>query len=530
MAKIVDVPDLTLDEYEEHLDLAPLVRRLRRVAGAIVPAFAGRTIWMVNSTARGGGVAEMLPAEVALLRDLGLAVEWVVIEADDPAFFSLTKRLHNLVHGEGEPGQPGDDERATFEAVNRRNAEWLRGRIRPGDVLVVHDPQPLPLAGILARDVPVLCIWRCHIGVDERNDRTRAAWEFLQPYTAPYRRTIFSAQEYIPEFLAERAIVMHPAIDPLTHKNRELSIHKLTCVLANSALSVNPGPVLNPPFRRPAERLLPAGSFAPANMVEDIGLLHRPIITQLSRWDRLKGFAPLMDAFSRLKERARRDGRLDPLHRRRLELVRLVLAGPDPDSIADDPEGMEVVAELREQYQSLDPTIQRDLAVLTLPMESRGENALMANAIQRTSSIVVQNSIREGFGLTVAEAMWKGIPVLSNRRAAGPRLQVRDGIDGCLIGDPQDPDELADALDAMLAAPEQRDRWGRSARRRAHGEFLVFGALERWLQVFADESDRSVGSVDVRAGTMGQAGGSKPDRADTVRERRRTGVGDRRRR
>jgi len=422
---------------------------------------------------------------VALLRDVGIATEWVVIQSDDPSFFRLTKQIHNLIHGEGDPELTADD-RHLFDQVNRDNAEQMAAWLRPGDILAVHDPQPMPLASILCARKKLSCIWRCHIGVDETNAQTRAAWNFLKPYAGPYRHAIFSAPEYVPDYLANRSVIIYPALDPLAGKNRELSVHKIAAVLANGALSVNPGPVLTLPFEHVAQRLLPSGAFAPANMAEDIGLIHRPIITQLSRWDRLKGFAPLMEGFVSLKLRLRDGAPIEPLHRRRLELVRLVLAGPDPSSIADDPEGMEVLEDLIQRYRSLDPFVQRDIALITLPMHSREENALMANAIQRTSSIVVQNSIREGFGLTVTEAMWKGIPVLSNRFAVGPRQQIRHGLDGCLIDDPTNPAELASTMDAMLSDPKQRDAWGRSARRRAHQEFLIFTQLERWLRLLGD--------------------------------------------
>lgn len=492
MAKLVDVPTVRLDDYEEYAALTPSVRQLRDAARQATPLLDGRTLWMINSTERGGGVAEMLPAMVGILRDLGVSTEWVAIESEDPTFFTLTKRIHNLIHGEGEPGFDTAD-RELFEAVNRQNADWLLERVRPGDIVAIHDPQPMPLAAILAEKVAVESVWRCHIGVDETNARTHDVWEFLHPYAGAYRTAIFTAPEYIPDYFANRATVIHPALDPLTCKNREISVHKIASVMANSALSVNPGPVLSAPFTNVAERLLPNGRFAPANMTEDIGLIHRPIVAQISRWDRLKGFAPLMEAFARIKTRLYRDEITDPVEHRRLELVRLVLAGPRLGTIADDPEGAEVLDDLVARYRELDPMTQRDLALITLPMESVDENALMTNAIQRTSSIVVQNSIREGFGLTVTEAMWKGIPVLSNRRAVGPRLQVRDGIDGCLIDDPTDPDALADVLRAMLGASADRDRWGRSARRHAHQEFLVFTQLERWLQLLADLVRRRVG-------------------------------------
>ena len=485
MARRIDVPtDARLNDYEGFSRLAHSVVDLRAEARQVAPLLEGRTIWMVNSTETGGGVAEMLPTMVALLRDLGFSTEWVVVETDRAEFFALTKRLHNLVHGEGDP-ELGPADREVFESVNRENAADLRRWVKPGDVLVVHDPQPMPLAAMLA-DVGLHCLWRCHIGLDETNRQTRAAWTFLRPYAAAYANAVFSAPEYIPDYFASGATVVYPALDPLTEKNAEMSVHKIVGVLSNAALITNPGPVLTPHFDSVAERLLPNGTFAPANMVEDIGLLFRPIVTEISRWDRLKGFAPLMDAFALLKENLRADPPPDPLDRRRLELARLVLAGPDPASVSDDPEGLEVLEDLAERYRAYPADVQRDVAVLALPMASRQENAMMVNAIQRTSSIVVQNSLREGFGLTVTEAMWKGLPVLSNRRAVGPRQQIRDGLDGCLVDDPRDVVSLARAIRDMLGEPRRREAWGRSAQRRAQEQFLVFSQLDSWLRLLAE--------------------------------------------
>ncbi|HET8657237.1 MAG TPA: glycosyltransferase [Longimicrobiaceae bacterium] len=486
MAQRIEITTpVTLDDYERLAQLTAQVRELRAEAQQIVPALEGRTLWMVNSTAQGGGVAEMLPTMVPLLRDLGVRTEWAVIETDEAAFFSLTKRIHNLIHGEGDPRlTPGDHD--VIEAVNRRNAAEMRDWFRPGDFLAVHDPQPMPLAALLGPELGLHCIWRCHIGLDEANEQTRAAWDFLRPYAAPYEYAVFSAPEYIPDYFSTRAKVIYPAVNPLTDKNRELSVHKIVGVLANGALVSSPGPVLTPPFEQVAERLLPNGTFAPANMVEDIGLLHRPIITQISRWDRLKGFPELMRAFALLKEQLHDPSHLGPLDRHRLELARLVLAGPDPASVADDPEGREVLEELISVYRGLDPAIQRDIAVVALPMRSARENALMVNAIQRTSSVIAQNSLREGFGLTITEAMWKGVPVLSNRRAVGPRQQIRAGLDGCLIDDPRDIPALARAMGRMLSSPEERVAWGNSAQRRAYEQFLIFAQLGRWLRLLSE--------------------------------------------
>src|SRR5918911_3189780 len=173
----------------------------------------------------------------------------------------------------------------------------------------------------------------------------------------------------------------------------------------------------------------------------------------------------------------------DVRHRRRLELVRLVLAGPEPASVRDDPEAVAVLESLRARYVELESDVREDIALLTLPMGSRKANALMVNALQSCSDIVAQNSLREGFGLTVTEAMWKRTPVLGSARACGVRLQVRDGVDGVLVADPEDPEALAEAIHQMLADENRLDAWGTSAQRRVYDEFLLFGELRRWLEV-----------------------------------------------
>jgi trehalose synthase len=485
MTRIVE-PDVhvTLADYAGVAHLTAAVDALRATAKDLVPRLSGRTIWMVNSTATGGGVAELLPTQIALLRELGVDVKWAVIETDRPAFFALTKRLHNMIHGE-----PGLDvsapERELYEGVSELNANALRDFIAPSDVLLVHDPQPLGVGALLKKRHGVRAIWRCHIGLEEPHPAARKAWKFLQPYAATYDHCVFSVHEYVPESLSSRASVIHPGIDPLSHKNRELSLHKLVGILCDSALAVAHWPLLAPPFPTLAKRLQTDGTFAPATLPEDIGLLARPIVAQVSRWDRLKGFAPLLEAFRLLKLRGGGHAVRDERHLHRIETVRLVLAGPEPDAIQDDPEGLHVLGELCARYVALEPGVQRDIALLALPMRSRKENALMVNAIQRCADLVVQNSLREGFGLTVAEAMWKRTPVLGSARAFGVRQQVRDGMDGRLVDDPEDAEALASAMHAMLADSDQLEAWGRNAQLRVHSEFLIFSELERWLRLLA---------------------------------------------
>jgi trehalose synthase len=485
MARIVELErHLSLSDYGGVAQLASAVSELRAEAERLVPLLEGRTLWMINSTEQGGGVAEMLPTEVGLLNDLGVDARWAVIEAADPHFFALTKRIHNLIHGEGDP-ELTEQDRTVYEAVSHENAEALLRLIDPHSILVVHDPQPLMGGALVKQHLGMPAIWRCHIGLDEHLPATIAAWDFLQPHAEVYDRSVFSAPEYIPGYLTGRASVIHPAIDPLSHKNRDLSIHKLIGILCNAGLVESNAPELTPPFPDPARRLQTDGSWAPATVPEDFGLLFRPILTQVSRWDRLKGFEPLMRGFVQLKQSLAGRSGLDERYRRTVENVRLVLAGPEPESVQDDPEASQVLEEIRSFYLSLDAGLQSDIAVLSLPMSSVKFNALMVNALQRCSSIVAQNSLREGFGLTATEAMWKSIPVLGTR-AVGLRQQIRDGMDGRLVADAEDPAEIAAVLDEMLADEHARDAWGQTAQHRAHHEFLILPQLRRWLELLSD--------------------------------------------
>ena len=479
---------ISLGDYAVAPHLAPAVRSLRDEASRIVPRLDGRRVWMVNSTAQGGGVAEMLPRLVSILREVGIPTAWLVLETDRAGFFPLTKRLHNLIHDSGDPVLESDD-RTLYEAVSREAADDLARIVGDHDILVVHDPQPLGAGGIVRREGGPPSVWRCHIGLDRVSERTRAAWEFLRPWAEPYDRAVFSAPEYIPPFLEGRGETIAPGLDPHGHKNRELSPHKLVGVLCNAHLAVPYHPVLTGSFAETARRLSDGGTFEPAEGENEIGLLYRPVVVQVSRWDRLKGWRPLLDAFVRLKGADFEPASDSARHRRRLQITRLILAGPDPASIQDDPEAREVLEDLRRAWLELPTEIRRDVAIVTLPMASRKENALMVNALQRCATVVVQNSIQEGFGLTVTEAMWKGAAVLSSH-ACGPRHQIRDGPDGVLVRDPEDPEEIAAAMDGLLSDPLRRTRLGESARLRVHQEFLVFRQAQAWLRCL----DRTVRS------------------------------------
>lgn len=475
---------VSLSDYESVADLSATVRNLRQEAQSRLAGFDGRRIVMVNSTAQGGGVAEMLPALLSVMRELGLDVHWLVIETQDHDFFRLTKNLHNLIHGIGDRNISLAD-RDVYDRVSAENAVAMEEFLSPGDVLVIHDPQPMGAGALLRQKIDIAAIWRCHIGLDKETPETRAAWEFLDPYMRPYDHAVFTAPEYIPSALAGRATIIHPAIDPLSYKNRHLKVHELVGVLANAALIKPWGPVLTPSFVEPAKRLQADGSWAPATEPEDFGLLFRPIVTQVSRWDRLKGFVPLMEGFVALKRDLEARPNLGEHHRRALQLVRMVLAGPDPGSVDDDPDGKEVLAELCGAYAALPPHLQSDIAMISLPMSSKKNNALIVNALQCCSDVVAQNSIEEGFGLTVTEPMWKRAALMGSS-AVGIRQQIRPELDGLLVKNPEDPHEIAQALDVLLKDQVKRDTMGRSARQRVHDNFLVFTQVQRWIELLTN--------------------------------------------
>ena len=472
-----------LDEYRLLTTLKSSVDELEKKA-ANCANLKKKTIWMVNSTATGGGVAEMLPRMISILRQLGFQVEWLVISPDNKDFFQLTKKIHNNLHGSGNPGF-SDSDRNLMDQIGREMAGAFEKSVKPDDILVIHDPQPLP-AGyfFLQKNSTVQAVWRCHIGIDKQNEASVSAWQFLKPYLQGFQQTIFSAQEYAPDFLKSFTQVIYPAIDPLTHKNRPLTIHKTTGILANAGLLPGNLRIITPQFEHKARVLKPDGNFSVMDDSENGNLLYQPLLTQISRWDRLKGFQALMKAFVELKSKSRTAQ--DTRHQKRLELVKLVLAGPDPAFIADDPEGLQVLEELKSEYLKLPKEVQKDLYLVLLPMNSAKENALIVNCLQRISTIVIQNSIREGFGLTATEAMWKSVPVLVSG-AFGLTKQVRDQVEGRIHNNAEDYIGLSKVLDEMLFDARGREIYAYNGLSRVVDQFLVFKQLTHWLDVLGSD-------------------------------------------
>jgi trehalose synthase len=280
----------------------------------------------VNSTATGGGVAELLRSLIPYCRDAGIDARWLVIEGT-PAFFTVTKRIHNMLHGHpGDGGPLGADERALYEQVLAANATSLRGSVSERDVVVLHDPQTAGLLPLLA-DSGAALIWRCHVGIDHTDPVARAAWEFLTPYVQLADRIVASPRSALPHLLA--AIPTHriaPSIDPCATKNLGMADATARAILARAGLTAAPRGDCEATFtrcdgtRRGIERqarVLREGA--------GLRLGRGPLIAHLGRWDRLKDPIGVLEAFA---------GHV-PV---RLG-AHLILAGPDVDAVTDDPEG-----------------------------------------------------------------------------------------------------------------------------------------------------------------------------------------------
>ncbi len=490
MQKIQVKPGAKIDDYKAYGSLYSSVLDFLENVKNPIGNLSGCTIWMINSTAIGGGVAEMLPSQMRILRELGISIEWLVIETSDNDFFNLTKRIHNAIHGSGN-GAFTDADREVFEKVNRDNLPTALKLINDGDIVVIHDPQPMPLAEMIRERKDVSLIWRCHIGLDDETETTDSVWAFLAPYLDHYNHFIFSLPEYVPRNLKKKTSVIPPAIDPLSHKNRTLNLHKCIGILHQSGIIDEDIRILYHPYKHQVRRVMPDGSFGSVNQHNKLDFIYRPIVTEISRWDRLKGFKELMQAFIRMKIDNRKKGDPDSLEYKRTEMALLVMGGPDPAFVSDDPEGKAVLDELTQAYQEVDEELQNDIAILLLPLDNPKENALIVNAIQLCSSIVVQNSIQEGFGLTATEAMWKRRPILVSG-AAGLRFQVQDGKTGKINDDPTDIDKLVATLSYMLHNTKERDKWGFNGQLRVIQNFTLFSQLVSWLEVFSKAKQKLI--------------------------------------
>jgi trehalose synthase len=391
-----------LDDYAGLLGSAEIAE-LRALASRL----EGRTVQMVNSTSVGGGVAEMLNRIVPLMEELKLSIRWDVITGGDD-FFAITKAFHNALHG-GSYNLP-DESFKTFLAYSEQN----RARLKfDSDFIVIHDPQPAALVESRANHSGHW-VWRCHIDLSRPDLKV---WNFLAPFVDRYDAAIFSSPAFarqlpIPQYL------FYPSIDPLSDKNREVGPDVIAEILRR--FQIDP---------------------------------QRPILTQISRFDRLKDPIGVVRAYQIVK---------------RYFDCQLVLAG---GGAADDPEGEAVLAEVREAAGK-----DADIHILDLPPWS----ALEINALQRASTIIIQKSLREGFGLTVTEGLWKKKPVVA-AAVGGIPTQVIHKHTGLLA---HSIEGTAYQVRFLLSNPAIAQRLGELGHEHVREHFLITSNVRRYLTLF----------------------------------------------
>lgn len=369
--------------------------------------FGGRTVQNINSTAVGGGVAEILNRLIPLLNELGVRARWDVIKGGYQ-FFWVTKKIHNALHGAKVRITP--EMWDIFHETNEMNLKQMQCN---ADIVFVHDPQPIGL--INQRDkYNNKWIWRCHVDVSEPNEKV---WEFLHKFIVKYDAAVFSSPQFSP-ILPIRQFMVPPSIDPLSDKNRDLSQETIEEILTRFGIKND-----------------------------------KPIITQISRFDYLKDPVGVVEAFQMVKK---------------YNDCQLILAG---GTATDDPESDKVLTEIREKAGD-DP----DIHILEIPSGSDIE----INALQRASTIIVQKSIREGFGLTVSEALWKGKPVVASA-VGGIPLQIAHKFNGLLC---HSIEGAALAIKQLLNNPEFARKLGENGQEHVRQHYLLTRHLKDYLLLF----------------------------------------------
>jgi trehalose synthase len=379
----------------------------------------GARVLHISATAYGGGVAELLATHVPLLRNAGIDAEWQVMRGSDE-FFTVTKAVHNALQG-GDVEWTHEMQRIYLERV-LDNALLIEGDY---DFIVVHDPQPAALLGFLQEtgrltNVDTHWVWRCHLDLTAADP---TVWEFFRPYIEMYDASVWTMAEFVPESLSmHRVVHAPPCIDPLSVKNLDLA--RPFCEEITKQYGVD---------------------------------LRRPIVCQVSRFDPWKDPVGVIAAFRIIKER--------------VTDAQLVLAG---SMATDDPEGFHVW-ELTETARDGDSDIH-------LLSNIQQVGSVQINAFQRVADVVIQKSLREGFGLTVSEALWKSRPVVGGR-AGGIALQLRDGYDGFLVNSIE---ECAARTIDLLADPVGADAMGMQGREHVRDNFLSTREMEDWLRLFSE--------------------------------------------
>ncbi len=463
----ISINPITLDRLEAVISTERLGEFRRNIPEAF-ELLRGRTVWNVNSTGKGGGVAEMLQPMLAYVRGIGIDARWLVIEAD-AEFFSITKRIHNLMHGSSSGDKElGSAQRRHYGATLAANANQLLTHVRPQDVVICHDPQTAGLVPHLLNKTAAV-IWRCHIGPDEPNQEVTQAWRFLLPYLTNCPAIVFSRATFIPpELNNESSVIIPPSIDPLSAKNQAMTPEVVRAILVKTGIIEGPMGTGRPCFIRED------GSTGLVERCADTLHLGRPpafdrrLVVQVARWDDLKDPVGVLVAFARYLAK---------------DSASLVLAGPNVTAVADDPDGGRVLDDVHRAWRELPHEIRKHVHIACLPMTDSEENAAIVNALQRHAAVVVQKSLHEGFGLTVTEAMWKARPVVATA-VGGIQDQIEHEVHGLLLEDPTDLDAFAQAVERLLNDHNLAERVACNARRRVEDKYLFTRHLLQYLKLF----------------------------------------------
>ena len=400
---------------------------------------AGRVVWSISSTAIGGGVSEMLRTLLPYTRAGGVDARWLVVRGSAD-FFRVTKRIHNFLHGHlWDNGLLGEAQRSAYERVIK-DTDWaLRDVIRPGDIVVLHDPQTLGLAFGLKR-LGATVIWRCHIGTNKPGGLSEAAWDFLWPYAQVPDVVVFSRRASVPSRLPRQSVrLIAPSIDPCSVKNADMPMELAAGILEHTGLVERQGERSEAPaFHR--DHLSPLRVRHRCDVLRS-GPAPRlgfdQLVVHVCRWDRIKDPIGVMRGFVE--------------HTLPHAQAHLILAGPTVHAINDDPEEPETLNEVQAAWRVLPHQQRARVTVACLPMHDVDENAAIVNALQRHADVIVKKSLEEGFGLGVTEALWKRRAVVASD-VGGHRDQIQHQHSGLLV-DPGDAPSFGNAIAELLAHP-----------------------------------------------------------------------------
>ena len=451
-------------------------------------ALAGRSLWSINSSAIGGGVAEMLRTLMPYTRAGGVDAHWLIVRGGAD-FFGVTKRIHNFLHGHlGDSGPLGQAERDTYEHA-LESAGWaLRDVIRPGDVVVLHDPQTVGLVCELKR-LGATVIWRCHIGTNEPGGLSDVAWDFLWRYVEESDVAVFSRRASVPSRLPRQSVrLIAPSIDPCSVKNADMPLELAAAILEHTGLVAGRGEVSEAPaFHRTDGSPLRVRHRCDVLRTGPAPRLGRDqLVVHVCRWDRIKDPIGVMRGFVE--------------HTLPHVQAHLILAGSTVHAITDDPEEPEALDEVQAAWRALGHQQRARVSVACLPMHDVEENAAIVNALQRHADVIVKKSLEEGFGLGVTEALWKRRPVVASD-VGGHRDQIRDQHSGLLV-DPADECSFGNAIAELLANPGRASALGDAGHEIVKQLYLDTRQLAEWDELLAAVAEPTSAKGSAREPTL----------------------------